>query len=63
MEPEKEIQEAIPTPKNASWGAIISIIVILAMIVIGAFYAWGKRVDEERVTTQPTSATINVQNQ
>jgi hypothetical protein len=44
--------------RNASWGAIIAIVIILAMIVIGAFYAWGQRIDEERVTTLPaTTAT------
>ncbi len=34
--------------KNASWGAVTSIVIILAMVVVGAFYAWGQRIDEER---------------
>lgn len=34
--------------RNASWGTIIVIVVIMAMVVTGAFYAWGKRVAEER---------------
>ena len=34
--------------RNASWGAIISITIILAMVIIGAFYSWGQRVSEER---------------
>ncbi|MBA3789450.1 hypothetical protein H0X32_03630 [Patescibacteria group bacterium] len=47
-----------PSPhKNASWGAILSIVVILAMIVIGAFYAWGKRIAEEHPLQQPNSDT------
>jgi NADH:ubiquinone oxidoreductase subunit 3 (subunit A) len=33
----------MPTPKQQSWGAFISIIVIVLMIVIGAYYAWSER--------------------
>ena len=36
-----------PSPTQQSWGAFISIVVIVLMIVVGAFYAWGKRVAEE----------------
>jgi len=35
-----------PSPKQQSWGAIISIIIIVLMIIIGAFYAWGERISE-----------------
>jgi len=42
----RQVQEA--ASRNASWGTIIVIIVLLGMIVTGAFYAWGKRVAEER---------------
>lgn len=34
--------------KNASWATIIVLFVIMVMIITGAFYAWGKRVAEER---------------
>ena len=34
--------------RNASWGALISITIILAMVIIGAFYAWGQRISENR---------------
>ena len=34
--------------RNASWGAIISITIILAMVIIGAFYSWGQRISEQR---------------
>jgi len=37
-----------PTPKQQSWGTIISLVIIIAMIVVGAFYAWGKRIAEEQ---------------
>lgn len=47
-----------PTPGQQSWGAVISIVVIVLMIVIGAFYSWGKRINEQRAymatTTQET---------
>lgn len=41
--------------RNASWGAILSIFIILVMVVVGAFYAWGQRISEENAaqTTQP----------
>jgi len=43
--------------KNASWGAIISIVIILAMVIIGAFYAWGQRISEEHsVETETVSS-------
>ena len=42
-----------PTPKQQSWGTVISIVIIVLMIVIGAFYAWGKRIAEERALTAP----------
>jgi L-asparagine transporter-like permease len=43
----------MPTPKQQSWGALISIVVIVGMIIIGAFYAWGERIAEERALTVP----------
>jgi hypothetical protein len=33
--------------KHASWGAVISILIILIMIVVGAFYSWGHRVAQQ----------------
>lgn len=37
-----------PTAAQQSWGTIISIVIIVLMITIGAFYSWGKRIAEER---------------
>lgn len=37
---------AMPSQRAQSWGAVISIVVIVLMVVGGAFYAWGKRVAE-----------------
>ncbi len=43
-----------PSPKQQSWGALISIIIIVVMIVIGAFYAWGKRITEQNIIVPET---------
>lgn len=52
MEPEKllppgDVLSGTPSPKAQSWGVVISIIIIVLMIITGAFYSWGKRVAEE----------------
>jgi len=44
----------VPSAKQQSWGVVISIVVIVGMIVVGAFYAWGKRIAEERVLDTQT---------
>jgi len=36
------------TPSQQSWSTIVSLVIIIAMIIVGAFYAWGKRISEER---------------
>ena len=36
-----------PSPKAQSWSVVISIIIIVLMILIGAFYSWGKRIAEQ----------------
>lgn len=45
----------MPTPKQQSWGVVISIVIIVLMIIIGAFYAWGQRIAQNQVF--PASAT------
>ncbi|MBP6860606.1 MAG: hypothetical protein KBC38_03550 [Candidatus Pacebacteria bacterium] len=45
----------MPPKKNASYGALISIFLILAIVVIGAFYVWGERI-EKRKAPLPTPA-------
>lgn len=57
MEEEKFFTPGVPSPKRQSWGALISIIVIVLMIVIGAFYSWGKRIAEQKAL-MPVPATI-----
>lgn len=44
---------AMPSQKQQSWGVVISIVVIVLMIVTGAFYAWGERIAEERALSVP----------
>lgn len=44
-----------PSHKQQQWGVIVSIIIIVLMIVIGAFYSWGKRIAQERALTSPSS--------
>ncbi|MFA6279013.1 MAG: hypothetical protein WC638_02925 [Candidatus Paceibacterota bacterium] len=46
MEDEKLLPPGVPSPKAQSWGAFISIVIIVLMIIIGAFYSWGKRVSQ-----------------
>lgn len=41
----------VPSPKAQSWGALLSIIIIVLMVTVGAFYAWGKRVAQEQALT------------
>lgn len=48
MENEPILPPGTPSPKAQSWGAVISIIIIMLMIIVGAFYAWGQRIAEER---------------
>ncbi|MEK7144544.1 MAG: hypothetical protein AAB794_01640 [Patescibacteria group bacterium] len=54
--PAAPIQPGVPSPQAQSWGTVISIIIIVLMIIIGAFYAWGKRVAQNQVFTEPATA-------
>ena len=53
--PETTIPPAMPSPKAQSWGALISIIVIVLMIIVGAFYAWGQRISEGNLPETSTT--------
>ncbi|HVW82351.1 MAG TPA: hypothetical protein VHC68_00120 [Candidatus Paceibacterota bacterium] len=46
-----------PSPRRQSWGAVISMVIIVLMIVVGAFYAWGKRIAQERAVQEAASST------
>lgn len=45
-----------PSPQAQSWGTVISIIIIVLMIIVGAFYAWGKRIAQENALIEPPAA-------
>ena len=53
-------QPGVPSPKQQQWGTVISMIIIVLMIVVGAFYAWGKRIAQN---SQYTPAESSQQNQ
>lgn len=59
MPPENNIQanpvtgSVTPSAKQQSWGVVISIVIIVCMIVVGAFYSWGKRIAEENQGAAP----------
>lgn len=46
----------MPSPKAQQWGVVISIVIIVLMIVIGAFYAWGQRIAEENALIIPPAS-------
>lgn len=48
MDGEKELPPGVPTASQQSWGTLISIVVIVLMIIVGAFYAWGQRIAEDQ---------------
>lgn len=38
----------VPSPKQQQWGVVISIVVIVLMIIVGAFYSWGQRIAQNQ---------------
>ncbi|MHB1769586.1 MAG: hypothetical protein ACYCPH_00675 [Minisyncoccota bacterium] len=52
---EKTPPAGIPSPKAQSWGTVISIVLIVLMVIIGAFYAWGQRIAQERAFIAPSA--------
>lgn len=46
----------VPSPEAQQWGVVISIVVIVLMIVVGAFYSWGKRIAQEKELFAPVTA-------
>ena len=50
------IPPPMPSPQAQSWGVVASIIIIVLMIIVGAFYAWGQRISQGNVPAAPSSA-------
>jgi len=48
VEPVPAPVPGIPSPKQQQWGVVISIVVIVLMIVVGAFYSWGQRIAQNQ---------------
>jgi hypothetical protein len=48
-----------PTVEQQNWGAMISIVIIVLMIIIGAFYAWGKRLATQQAYIQQSAVPAN----
>lgn len=47
--PEQSTQPPVSeTAKTASYGPMLGIVLIVAVLVIGAFYVWGQRLAEEQ---------------
>jgi hypothetical protein len=51
----KVVPAGVPSPQAQSWGAVVSIIIIMLMVIIGAFYAWGERIAQDRALGTPTT--------
>lgn len=43
-----EVIHGVPSPERQQWGVVISIVVIVLMIIVGAFYAWGQRIAQNQ---------------
>jgi hypothetical protein len=61
LEPPPQVHGGTPiikprTPEQQSWGTIVSIIIIVAMIVVGALYAWGKRIAQQNSIIEQTKS-------
>ena len=56
MPPDLNNPPQMPSPKQQSWGVVISLVIIVLMIITGAFYAWGKRIAEQNALVAPTTA-------
>ena len=46
----------VPSQKQQQWGVVISIVIIMLMIIVGAFYAWGQRIAQNQALTAPAAA-------
>ena len=50
-----------PSAKQQSWGAVLSIIIIVLMIIVGAYYSWSKRTAQQNTMGDTASeATTNL---
>lgn len=45
-------ERLLPKPHKTSWGALIGIVIILAVLVVSALYFWGAKLAEREATFQ-----------
>lgn len=57
QEPQQTPIPGVPSAKAQSWGTVISITIIVLMVLVGAFYAWGKRIAEQNPPVIQSSST------
>lgn len=46
----------VPSPAQQQWGVVISIVIIVLMIITGAFYAWGQRIAQNEAFINSAAA-------
>ena len=56
MENNPLLPPGTPSRREQSWGAVLSIVVIVLMVIIGALYAWGNRIAQQNALTTPSAA-------
>jgi heme/copper-type cytochrome/quinol oxidase subunit 2 len=61
MEGQPILPPGTPSHAQQQWGVIISIVIIVLMIVIGAFYAWGQRISQQNALNAAANATTSEQ--
>ena len=44
----------MPSSKQQQWGVLISIVIIVLMVIVGAFYAWGQRLAQNQYPSAVT---------
>jgi len=64
MPPQPPVENKVPantvmpvTENTSSIGGIIGIIIVIAVIILGGLYFWGKRVEETQIETNPSTMT------
>ncbi len=46
-------------PKNAAYGTILGIVLIVAILVVGAFYIWGQRLEADKAAMPDENAAMD----
>jgi len=57
--PATSVAPGVPSVKQQQWGVVISIAIIVLMVVVGAFYAWGQRLAQNPTPLTNDQPTVN----